>query len=132
MIMFPVLWVAFYSSMILSVGLWVIRDARARESDQPITWAVALVFTPIGLPYYLYRRYRRAGLSERQTPPTKRDRLLTAWASASLGSFLLSALLAPPDPVSQILFILVGLGILLPVVYLLIYRGKHQTIRLSQ
>jgi len=115
----------FWFSMIVSLGLWVFRDSRARGSDQPLVWAFASVFTPVGLPYYFYRRYRQAGLGTRKVT-TRADRRLAVWASASVSAFLMSALLSPPDPLSQILYTLISFSILLPSVYLFVYRGGYQ------
>jgi hypothetical protein len=118
----------FWLSTALSVGLWVARDARARGSDQPVVWALASVFTPFGLAYYLYRRYRRAGIGRRSSPPTTHERVLATWASASLASFLGSSVLAPPDPFTQILVAIALLGPLLPLTYVLVFRGAYRTV----
>jgi hypothetical protein len=123
-----VLVLLYWLTMVGSLGAWVTRDARARGSDQPVSWALASVFTPIGLPYYLYRRYRRAGFGERESPPT-RDRILATWASATLGAFLAGAIFSPPDPLSQIRYTLGGFLVLLPSSYLLVYRGGYRRIR---
>ncbi|MFC7071689.1 hypothetical protein ACFQJ7_09590 [Halovenus rubra] len=113
--------------MVLSLGLWVIRDARARGSKQPYTWALVSVFTPVGLPYYLYKRYRNAGLKKRETT-TRLDRVLATWASASFGAFLLAAILTPPGPFSQIRVMLI---VFLPGMYLLVYRRKYRMLQQS-
>jgi len=115
----------FWLSILLSIGLWVARDARARGSDQPLVWGLAAALTPFGLPYYLYRRYRRAGLGSRAGTP-RADRFLGTWASASGAAFLASALLAPPDPFAQLLYALGAFGLLLPAAYLLVYRGGYR------
>jgi len=118
----------FWLSMIVSLGLWVFRDSRARGSDQPLVWAFASVFTPVGLPYYFYRRYRQAGLGTRKGT-TRSDRPLAVWASASVGAFLISAFLSPPDPFSQILYTLISFSILLPGAYLIVCRGGYRRFR---
>lgn len=122
--------VLYYVLMVVSLGLWVTRDARARGSKQPLTWGFASVFTPIGLPYYLYKRYRNAGLDERETT-TRVDRVLAMWASASLAAFLLGVILSPPDPFSQIRVTLIVFLVFLPGAYLLIYRGKYRMLQQS-
>ncbi|SDJ30272.1 hypothetical protein SAMN05216226_10242 [Halovenus aranensis] len=122
--------ILYYVLMVFSLGLWVIRDARTRGSKQPYTWALVSVFTPIGLPYYLYKRYRNVGLEKRET--TRRvDRVLATWASASLGAFLLAAVLTPPDPFSQIRVMLIVFLVFLPGAYLLVYRGKYRMLQQS-
>lgn len=78
----------FMLSIALSIG-WVVRDARARGSNQPVAWAlVSLMFVPFGLCYYFYSRYRREGLSQRVEPPTTYERLLAMWASAGFTAFV--------------------------------------------
>lgn len=118
--------VLLWASMVLSLGLWVARDARARGSDWPILWALSSVFTPVGLPYYLFRRFRRNGLDERATPPTRLDRLLATWAVATLLASFGGSLLSPPDPVSQLLYTVGCLLATLPFAYLLLYRGGYR------
>ncbi|WP_379699556.1 hypothetical protein [Halopelagius fulvigenes] len=61
------------------------------------------MFTPVGIPYYLFRRFRRGGFGDRERPPTGRDRLLAAWAAASLVAFGVGSVVSPPDPFSQLL-----------------------------
>ncbi|MFD1586189.1 hypothetical protein ACFR9U_04290 [Halorientalis brevis] len=96
----PIALGALWLSMAVSLASWVAADAAARGSAQPRTWAVAAVFTPIGLPYYLYKRRQ---LSPRSRPPTHRERWAATWASAGVVSFLIGALVSPPDPSTQIL-----------------------------
>jgi len=115
-------------SMAVSLSLWVIRDAKDRGSNIPYLWAFASILTPIGLPYYLYKRYRQAGLGERETV-TKFDRLLATWASASVGAFLVSAFLGPPDPYSQIQILFGVFVVFLVSAYFLFYRGKYGKIQ---
>lgn len=119
---FALLWV----SMVLSIGLWVVRDARARGSGRPKLWALASVFTPIGLPYYLYRRHRRAGLGDRAAPPTTVDRLAATWAAASLAAFFGGSLFAPPDPFSLLVYTLAFFVPALLAAYVLVYRGGYR------
>lgn len=109
----------------MAVSLWIIRDAKDRGSNIPYLWAFASILTPIGLPYYLYKRYRQAGLGERETI-TKFDRFLATWASASVGAFLVSAFLGPPDPYSQIQILLGVFVVFLVSAYFLFYRGKYR------
>lgn len=120
---------AFWVSMTLSLAAWVARDAQARGSSQPTTWALAAVFTPVGLPYYLYKRYRHPGLDRRYDPPTRRERAVATWASANLGALLGIGLFSPPDPYTQILLLPFVFVSLLPLAYLLMYRGTYRSLR---
>jgi hypothetical protein len=117
-----------WGSTVLALGLWVARDARERGSDQPVVWALASVFTPIGLPYYLWRRYRRSGLGDRAGPRSRTDRIVATWASAGLCAFLGGAVLAPPDPITQAVYGGGVLAVSLPLAYLLVYRGGYRTV----
>jgi len=85
------------------------------------------VFTPLGLPYYLYKRYRHPKLDHRYEPPTQRERVGATWASASLGALLLIGLFAPPDPFTQILLLPLVFVSLLPVAYLVVYREAYRS-----
>ncbi|MFC7202413.1 hypothetical protein ACFQJC_02725 [Haloferax namakaokahaiae] len=120
--------VAFQASILISLGWWVARDASARGFDHTLLLGTVSALTPIGLPYYLYMRYRTADQT-RQRPASKTDRLLSTWASAGVAAFLTSAVLAPPDPFSQLFYELAGLAILLPCAYFLVYRGGYRRIR---
>ncbi len=104
---------------------WTYRDARARNSDQPTRWALAVVvLLPLALPYYLLIRDRHAVLAGRSTPPTAFDRILATWAAASLWAFFAGWVLMPPDPLTQIPGLLTSLVLTIPAAYLLIYcRG---------
>jgi hypothetical protein len=119
----------FLLSIMLSIGLWVFRDARARGSDQPFLWAMVSVFffPPLGPLYYLYRRYRRAGFDDRTEPPTKSDRFLAMWANASFIAYV-GAPIFSPIGVTALIYTYIWLGVLLPVMYLLVYRGGYRTV----
>jgi sec-independent protein translocase protein TatC len=120
----------FGLSILLSIGLWVFRDARARESDQPFLWAIfsVLLFPPLGPLYYLYRRSRRAGIGCRSEPPTNYDRFLAMWVIAGNIAYFGGAFSSPPDVFVTIIYTYIFLGVLLPVMYLLVYRGGYRTV----
>lgn len=116
-------------SMFLSVGVWVFRDARAHGNDQPSLWAIySVVLYPFALLYYLYKHYRRASLDRRAEPPTKSDRFLAMWANASNIAFLGGFLLGKTDIGVVTIYTYILLGVLLPVMYLLVYRGGYRTV----
>ena len=105
------------------------RDARARDSDQPGTWALAVVVAlPLALPYYAYSVSLTQRLGARATPPDHIDRLLATWANGCLGAILAGSVLAPPDPFSQLRAVWLALVVSLPVSYLLVYRGGSQLV----
>lgn len=120
----------FGLSIMLSIGLWVFRDARARGSDQPFLWGIfsVLLFPPLGPLYYLYRRYRRASMSRRAEPPTKYDRFLAMWANAGTIAYLGGVSLSPPDIFAPIIYTYILLVVLLPIMYLLVYLGGYRSV----
>lgn len=89
----------------VTVGLWVTRDARARGSSMPRHWGLAAVATPVGLPYYLYLRARSSRLEPRDSPRTQTDLALRAIAAAVVTAMLVATLLAPPDPMTQAIYL---------------------------
>lgn len=108
------------------LGVWVYRDAAAREGDIPLAWAVASVLTPIGLPYYLYRRYRTDVFAEREPVPTV-DRLLQIAVTSSIIGFVLMSYFSPPDPTVAFRTYAVAVGIFLPLSFVLdrVIQGVH-------
>lgn len=120
----------FLLSVSLSIGLWVFRDARARRSDQPFQWAMVSVFLfpPLGPLYYLYKRYRRSGFDDRIEPPTKYDRFLAMWANASFIAYIGGPTFSSIDIGTSIIYTYIWLGVLLPIMYLLVYRGGYRTV----
>jgi|GEM_PF-326931 len=89
----------------LSVGLWIARDASARGSDQPWIWALVCVTTPVGLPYYFYLRFFGDGINSDRSPVTGRDRWIRVFGIAGLVALLVGSAVAPPDPVTQIRYV---------------------------
>lgn len=99
---------------------WVYRDATARGSDSPIGWAVAVLILPIPfLPWYLYHRSR--SLEDRSGATSTTDRLLATWGLATVGAFVIGAVVSPPDPATQILYTPLVLIATLPLVYFVVY-----------
>lgn len=121
---------AYVASMAVSLGWWVARDARARDSASPLLWSLASVLTPVGLPLYLFVRLRDVGFGGKPSA-TRLDRLLATWASASLAAFLSGAFFAPPDPFSLVRYVFVSLALFLPFTYLLFARGGYRRLRES-
>lgn len=113
----------FFSSIILT-GVWIFRDARARGSDQPLLWATnSMVLYPFVPLYYLYRRHRGAGLSRRSKSPPKYDQLLAMWVNAASLAHFGGLILSQPDVGVAVVTTYLFLVVLLPVMYILIYRG---------
>lgn len=118
----------FFSSIILT-GVWIFRDARARGSDQPLLWATnSVVLHPFAPLYYLYRRHRGAGLNRRSKSPTKYDRFLSMWVTAAYLAHLGGLILSQPDIGVAVVNTYLYLVVLLPVMYLLIYREIFWTV----
>jgi hypothetical protein len=120
--------VLFFTLPVLT-GLWVFRDSRARGSDQPFFWGIgSALLSPFFPLYYLYRRYRRAGLGCRAESPTKYDRLLAMWVNASFIALIVGLRSGGIEPGLVVTHTYVLLGVLLPIMYLLVYRGEYRTV----
>lgn len=126
-VVLPVALLGLWASVFLAVGLWVFRDARDRGTRRAAGLALASVVVPFVLPYYLYRRSRSAGES-RSDPPAPVDRGLATWGAAGLAAIAVGAVFAPPDPFSQAIYALGSLVPVLPVAYLLVYRGWYRNL----
>jgi len=107
-----------WATTVGSIGLWTYRDARARESGSPVLWEVGLVFALVLFPLYFYLRR-----PERNTPPARLDRGLATLASSGVSAFLVGAVFSPPDPITQASYLTVCYAVLLPLAFLLVYRG---------
>ncbi|WP_277553255.1 hypothetical protein [Halobaculum limi] len=98
----------------LAVAYAVIVDARARDVSLPTLWGVASVaMWPIGLYYVAVVARRR----ERSSRRTRRELAILSLAAGGLVSFVTVATLAPPDPVTQLLWA----GMLVPALASLVY-----------
>ncbi len=120
----------FGLSILLSIGLCVFRDARARGNDHPFQWAIisVILFPPIGPLYYLYKRYRKVNLGTRAEAPTEYDRFLSMWISTGTIAYLGGQFLSPIDPLAPIVYTYILLVVLLPIMYFLVYRGGYRTV----
>lgn len=100
----------------LGIAYWVYRDATRRGIDRADAWGVGMLLmgpaNPFGLAYYLLARPRADETTE---PPTRLDRLVRNVVIASLLTVAVGAVVAPPDPYTQ----LYAASIALPVVVVL-------------
>lgn len=105
-----------------SVSLWVYLDATARQLSWPVLWA-ALSGPVLGmLLYYLavtrprHERVRRGG---------RRERLAGATATACLTAMIAAAVIAPPDPFTQVRYWIGAVVVAAPPAYYLVYREQY-------
>ncbi|MFD1572255.1 hypothetical protein [Halorubrum laminariae] len=105
----------------IAVGVWVALDARARGDSHPLFWAVFAPLSGVLLLYYVgwWRRKH-----DREQPPSRREQYAAVVAVAGVGGFLVSAVVLPPDPISQMLYWPVAFAVCLPVAYWLIGRRQ--------
>jgi hypothetical protein len=96
----------------------VFADATAWGSDHAPFWAVVCAASPFVLVYLLVRR--RLGP---RGPPTDRERLVRTVAGAVAAAFVVGAAVAPPDPLTQILWFWPSLLVALPLSYYAFHRG---------
>ncbi|MCU4716688.1 hypothetical protein [Halapricum hydrolyticum] len=112
-----------FFAVLIAVGTWVALDARAHDSSHPILWAVFASIPPgVILLYYAFwwRRHR-----DRTRPRSRRERYAAAVAVAGLGGFVIASLVAPPDPLTQLLVWPIVFAGSLPVAYWLLGRGHR-------
>lgn len=113
LLVFVVIWV--------SIGYWIYADALARGCSDAAAfrWAVvSAVVIPIGAVYLFTVR----GSDERNYPRTRRERLAGTLAGSGLVALVASAVLAPPDPVTQLRVLPVAFAVIAAATYLYEFR----------
>lgn len=93
--------VAILVGNLVALGYWARAEAQARDGS--VLWTFVTLATGCGLVYYVWVRYVRNDWEARTEPADRRERLGTAYSLALLLSFVVGALLTPPDPVAQVL-----------------------------
>jgi uncharacterized membrane protein HdeD (DUF308 family) len=111
--------VILFLFVLLATGVWVNFDAHARGSAYPAFWGVITPLSGIVLLYYLL--WWRRGRSRRY-PPSRWERSAAAVVVAGLGGLIASAVLSPPDPVTQMTVWPVAFACCLPVAYWLVTK----------
>jgi len=113
-----------FFAVLIAVGTWVALDARAHDSSHPILCALFASIPPgtVLLYYALWWRRRR----DRTRPQSRRERYVGSVAVAGIGGFSITSLVAPPDPLTQLLVWPVVFAGSLPAAYWLIGSG-HRT-----
>lgn len=97
----PVWSVVWVLAVAVIVSRWVYADARARGSSVPALWAVS--FLPVVFVQVWYVGvYRRR--NERVRPRTSGERWTAVAALAAVLSALVAGIVAPPDPVTQLVY----------------------------
>lgn|GEM_PF-2010973 len=103
---------------LLTLGSWIYLDARARDSDHPVRWAIEVALVP---PLVLaYVRYR----GERTRPQSDRERLALTLLLALLMAMMAGTVLSPPDVFAAPRDTFGAFLVLLPLFYWLIYRDR--------
>jgi hypothetical protein len=105
----------------LAVAVWVYDDARDRDSARPTLWGVLTGSVPFVLPIYLVL-VGMGRLGPRVSPPSTRERVAGTYGFGALLAFSLGLTLAPPNPVTQVLYVAVALALGLAVAYVLTGR----------
>lgn len=105
----PLFALAFGLTLLISVGnlvamaYWARLEAARREVS---TLRVLVYFvTFYGLLHYLYARLLRDSPEDRPFPATPRERLVATYTAAVAVGVLAAAVLAPPDPFTQVLYV---------------------------
>ena len=108
---FGLLWLG---AVWITVGVWIVLDARARGSQYPELWAVSALVTGVALGYYLLI-WRRT--HDRERPRSRRERYILIIALAGLCGQILTTIVAPPDPITQLLLWPIAFVCCLPFAY---------------
>lgn len=108
-----------YSVVVAAAGVgllyWALRDASQRGSHWPAAWAAVVVLAaPVAVPTYLLVRSR---LGSRTDPPSRAERLGASLGMGVLAVFIAETLVGPPDPYSQLLFVVPATVVVVPAVY---------------
>ena len=93
--------VAILVGNLVALSYWARAEATARDGS--VLWTFVALATGFGLVYYVWARYVRDDWASRTQAADRRERLATAYSLAVLLSFVIGALLTPPDPVTQVL-----------------------------
>ncbi|MFC7142255.1 hypothetical protein ACFQMA_20750 [Halosimplex aquaticum] len=96
--------------------VWVYQDARARATERPAGWAIAVAVVPPLLVGYIYYR------GDRTRPQSDRERLTLTVLLALLSAMMVGTVFAPPDVFAQPRNTFGALLVTLPLFYLLVYR----------
>lgn len=111
-----------FLSVWVAAGYWIYTDATVRDLESPILWAIAsVVFFPIGI-YYLISN--PLSTTTNNTPTTEQNRRKIFAISGILG-FIISAILAPPDFITQWFYWIAIFAVLFPAIVYLNDTGKY-------
>ena len=109
------LMVALFAVVWVSLGYWIYADATARGSSSALSWAFGtMVFIPTGVYYHLF--YRRS--HERDVPQTRRERVAGILAVSGIVTTVASAMLTPPDSLTQLQFMPAAFAVTVLVLFL--------------
>ncbi len=111
---FAVFGLLWFFAVWVTTGVWIVLDARARGSQHPELWAVSALVTGIALVYYLLN-WR--GTHDRESPQSRRERYVLIISLAGLSGQILAAVVAPPDPITQLLLCPIAFVCCLPFAY---------------
>ncbi|WP_226479899.1 hypothetical protein [Natrinema amylolyticum] len=94
-------------------------DAAARGASG-VGWTVfAVLFLPIAVPVYAVYRTR---LPARDASPEPLERGLGAFGIGGTAAFITSALVAPPDPLTQLLYLVPSVLVFVPAAAVVYYK----------
>ncbi|MBZ6496455.1 hypothetical protein [Natrinema longum] len=94
-------------------------DANARGANG-IAWAMfAILLLPIAIPAYGAYRTR---LPARDEPPGSTERRLGAFGIGTTTAFVVSALVSPPDPFTQLLYVVPLVVVFVPLAAVVCYE----------
>jgi len=123
----PLLGVSFALTVVIFVGnlfalgYWAHAEATARDGS--VLGTFMMLYSGIGLLYYVWVRYVRNDWESRTKTADRRERLVTAYSLALLLAFVVGALFTPPDPFAQVLALPPLFAVSFVVSYLFVTHG---------
>ncbi|WP_348610974.1 DUF7534 family protein [Halobaculum rarum] len=116
----------FAGCAVLAFAYAIARDADARGSGVPTVWgAGSVALWPAGVYYLLVYARRR----ERSRSTGRGERAAATVAAAGTVAFVFTAVFAPPDPSSQLVWLGVAGPLSLVPGYALVYRRGYRRLR---
>lgn len=115
-----------YVAGLVAFSYAITMDAKARGHPHPAALgALGALVAPVGLYFLFVRRWT----GEREFPPTNGERVANFVVLVYLGSFLVAATLAPPDPFTQLLYAGGSLFATLPLAYLVVFKNPWRRLK---
>ncbi|QCJ46824.1 hypothetical protein [Haloprofundus sp. MHR1] len=102
------------------------HDAVARDRSDPDRQAVLAFLSPFLGPFGLFYFFRLLRIPGRDPSPTKRELSATAMPLGVVAAFVFGAFVAPPDPITQVMYAVPTMLVSIPLAYLLVSKRSGE------